>query len=146
MSTTSNEPLTPGNCCSASFRYTTGISKFFTAKSLIAGQIAPTLILLAGAGSAMAGFVRLMHAPLGYDPHNVLSLSIPLHENAYPTWAARSAYFEQLRAKAAETPGVIMTAISRNATPPTNGWDSHFEILGKPTVERRTVAMNLVGP
>ncbi len=117
-----------------------------THNSLIAGQIALTLILLAGAGSAMAGFVRLMHAPLGYDPHNVLSLSIPLHENAYPAWAARSAYFEQLRAKAAETPGVIMTAISRNATPPTNGWDSHFEILGKPAVERRTVAMNLVGP
>lgn len=33
----------------------------------------------------MAGFVRLTHAPLGYDPHNVLSLSILLHENAYQT-------------------------------------------------------------
>ena len=92
-----------------------------THNALIAGQIALTVLLLAAAGSAMKSFVRLMHAPLGYDPHNVLSLGIPLHENSYNTWAARAAYFEQLRAKVAETPGVTMTAISGNATPPRNG-------------------------
>ena len=32
-----------------------------THNALIAGQIALTLLLLAGAGSAMEGFVRLMH-------------------------------------------------------------------------------------
>ena len=66
----------------------------------------------------MEGFVRLMHTPLGYDPHHVMSVGIPLHENSYTTWAARAAYFEQLRAKVAETPGVTMAAISSNATPP----------------------------
>src|SRR6185369_5846733 len=40
-----------------------------THNALIAGQIALTLVLMAGAGSAMAGFVRLLHTPLGYDPH-----------------------------------------------------------------------------
>ena len=42
--------------------------------ALIAVQIALTLVLLAGAGSAMKGFLRLMHTPLGYDPHNVMSV------------------------------------------------------------------------
>src|SRR5207244_61969 len=70
---------------------------------LIAVQIALTLVLLAGAGSATKGFLRMMHAPPGYDPHNVISVGIPLRENAYGTWAARAAYFEQLRAKLAET-------------------------------------------
>jgi predicted permease len=117
-----------------------------THSALVAGQIALTLTLLAGAGSAMTGFVRLLHTPLGYDPHHVLTLSIPLHENSYTTWAARAVYFEQLRAKVAQTPGVAMTAISRNATPPSNGWDSRFEILGRPAAERQVVSMNLVGP
>ena len=46
--------------------------------ALIAGQIALTLLLLAAAGSAMEGFVSLMHQPLGYDPHHVMSVGIPL--------------------------------------------------------------------
>ena len=105
--------------------------------ALIALQIALTLVLLAGAGSATKGFLRLMHTPLGYDPHHAMSVSIPLHENSYTTWAARGAYFEQLRAKVAETPGVTMAAISSNATPPRNGWNSRFEILGRPAVEQQ---------
>jgi predicted permease len=113
---------------------------------LIAGQIALTLILLAGAGSAMEGFVRLMHKPLGYDPRNTMSVGIPLHENSYTTWAARAAYFEQLRAKVADTPGVTMSVISSNATPPRNGWNSRFEILGKPAVEPQMGSINLVSP
>jgi predicted permease len=114
--------------------------------ALIAGQIALTLLLLAGAGSAMEGFVRLMHKPLGYDPHYVMSVGIPLHDNWYTTWAARAAYFEQLRTKVAETPGVIMTAISSNATPPRNGWNSRFEILGKSAAEQQMGSINLVSP
>lgn len=114
--------------------------------ALIAGQIALTLLLLAAAGSAMEGFVNLMHQPLGYDPHHVMSVGIPLHENSYATWAARAAYFEQLRAKVAEIPGVNITAISTNATPPRNGWDSRFEILGKPADEQQMGSINMVGP
>src|SRR2546430_2221081 len=71
---------------------------------LIAGQVALTLLLLAGAGAAMEAFVGLMHRQLGYDPHNVMSVGIPLHDGAFTTWASRAAYFEQLRAKVAETP------------------------------------------
>ena len=75
-----------------------------------------------------------------------MSVGIPLHENSYTTWAARAAYFEQLRAKVAETPGVTMAAISSNATPPRNGWYSRFEILGKPAVEQQMASINMVSP
>lgn len=117
-----------------------------THNALIAGQIALTLLLLAGAGSVMKSFVRLMHVPLGYDPHQVISIPIPLHDNSYTTWATRAAYFEQLRAKVAETPGVAMTAISSNANPPWNGWDMRFELLGKPAAEELRASINLVNP
>jgi predicted permease len=114
--------------------------------ALVAGQIALTLVLLAGAGSATASFLRLMHTPLGYDPHHVISVGIPLRDNSYTTWVARAAYFEQLRAKAAETPGVTMTAISSNATPPRSGWRARFEILGKSGAEQQMASVNLVNP
>ena len=42
----------------------------------------------------MQGFLHLIHTPLGYDPDNVMSVGIPVHEGAYPTWKARLAYFE----------------------------------------------------
>ena len=50
---------------------------------LIAGQIALTLLMLAGAGAAIEGFLRTMHTPLGYDPHNVMSVGIPLHDGTF---------------------------------------------------------------
>src|SRR5207248_861620 len=113
---------------------------------LIAGQIALTLLLLAAAGAAMEGFVGLLHKPLGYDPHHVMSVGIPLHDGAYTTWAARAAYFEQMRAEVAETPGVTMAAISSNATPPRNGGKTQFEILEKPSAEEQMTSVNLVSP
>ena len=128
-------------------RRTTGdVSSRRTHSLLIAGQIALTLLLLSGAGSAMQGFTRMIHESLGYDSHNVMSVGIPLHENSYTTWAERAAYFDQLQKKVAETPGVTMTAISSNATPPRNGWNTRFEILGKPEAEQQMGSINLVNP
>jgi predicted permease len=117
-----------------------------THDALIAGQIALTLLLLAGAGSAIEGFARLLHEPLGYDPHNVMSAGIPIQDNSYATWAARGAYLEQLRAKVAETPGVTMVSISSNATPPSSGWFTKFEILGKNAMEEQMASVDLVSP
>jgi predicted permease len=99
---------------------------------LIASQVALTLLLLAAAGSTMKGFAQLIHQPLGYDPHNVMAIGIPLRAGSYGTWLVRASYFEQLREKVAETPGVITVAISTDATPPRNGWTMGFEVLGKP--------------
>lgn len=117
-----------------------------TQDTLIAAQIALTLLLLAGAGSAIKGFARILHTPLGYDPHNVMSVGVPLHENSYTTWSARTAYFEQLRDKVSETPGVTMASISSNATPPRTGWSMKFEILGKTASDQQMGSVNLVSP
>lgn len=117
-----------------------------TQDALIAGQIALTLLLLAGAGSAIEGFTRLLHMPLGYDPHDVMSAGIPLHEGSYTTWTARAAYFEQLRARVAGTPGVTMASISSNATPPSSGRFTRFEILGKTETGAQMASLDMIGP
>src|ERR1700675_1493569 len=45
---------------------------------LIAGQIALTLLMLAGAGAAIEGFLHVASTNLGYDPHNIMSVGIPI--------------------------------------------------------------------
>ena len=117
-----------------------------TLGSLIAGQIALTLLMLAGAGAALEGFVKLTSVHLGYDPHNIMSVFIPVHENTYKTWAERANYFEQLKTKVGETPGVETAAISTNATPPSNGGETTFDILGKPTSQEQKARINFVSP
>ncbi len=94
-----------------------------THSMLISAQVALTLLLLAAAGSAMKGFAQLIHEPLGYDPHHVMAIGIPLREDSYRTWSARAAYFEQLRENVAQTPGVTAAAISTDATPPQEWMD-----------------------
>jgi len=131
---------------SGSRRISGGVRGRFTNNVLIAGQIALTLVMLTVAGAAMEGFLRLMHTPLGYDPHNVMSVGIPVHENTYKTWAERSAYFERLRDNAATVPGVSMVAISSNATPPSNGNPSTIEIMGKGGPDDQKVRINFVSP
>ncbi|MBZ5649262.1 MAG: ABC transporter permease [Acidobacteriia bacterium] len=113
---------------------------------LIAGQIALTLLLLTGAGAAIQGFSRMMRRPLGYDPHHVMSVGIPIHQNTLNGWAERAAYFTQLRQRVAAIPGVVSSGISTNATPPSNGWTQPFEILGKTAAEQQEARANFVSP
>src|ERR1700722_4621986 len=113
---------------------------------LVAGQVALTLLLLTSAGAAIKGFVRLMHTNLGYEPHNTMSVGIPVHDNTYMTWEERSQFFEQIRQRIAAMPEVVSAGISTNATPPDNGWNTKFEILGKPASEEREVRTNFITP
>ncbi len=111
---------------------------------LIAGQIALTLLLLTAAGIAIQGFVRMLHVNLGYNPHNVMSVGIPVHEHTFPTWAERSDYFTQLRDRIATLPDVVSTGISTNATPPASGWNQPFELQGKTAGEDQKASVNFV--
>jgi predicted permease len=113
---------------------------------LVAAQVALTLLLLSGAGGTIRGFVHMMHTNLGYDPHNAMSVGIPVHDNTYMTWEARSQFFDQLRQRIAAMPEVVSAGISTNATPPSNGWNTHFEILGKPVPQERELRANFVSP
>jgi predicted permease len=125
---------------------TKGVSGRRTHNMLIGCQIALTVLMLAGAGAAIEGFVRVMHVNLGYDPHNIMSVGIPIHDGTYKTWEERAPYFEQLHDKVAEVPGVSVAAVSSNATPPSNGYSTKFEILGKPSIQEQTLRFNMVSP
>ena len=111
---------------------------------LVAGQIALTLLLLTSAAATINGFVRLVRANLGYDPHNTMSVGIPVHQNAHVSWEDRANYFEQLLARVAAMPEVASAGISTNATPPSNGWDQSFEIFGAASSQGEKLRANFI--
>src|SRR6267143_2047521 len=125
-------------------KITAGVHGRGTHSILIAGQIALTLLLLAGAGVAMRGFMRMVRVHLGYDPHNTMSVGIPVHDNTYTTWEARRTYFNQLLQKVAAMPEVVSAGLSTNATPPSSGWEQRFEISGKPVAEQQRARINFI--
>jgi predicted permease len=112
--------------------------------TLVAAQVALTLLLLTAAGAAEKGFLRLLNADLGYDPHNAISLPIPVHDNTHMSWQDRSQYFEHLRARIAGMPQVVEAGISTNATPPSNGRNAKIEIMGRSDAEKPEVLVNLI--
>ena len=111
---------------------------------LVAGQIALTLLLLTSAAAATNGFLRLINADLGYDPHKTMSVGSPVHQNAHVSWQDRSTYFDQLLTRVAAMPEVEAAGISSNATPPSNGMDSSFEILGRTAGRQEQARVNFV--
>ncbi|HLZ90241.1 MAG TPA: ABC transporter permease [Candidatus Acidoferrum sp.] len=114
--------------------------------AMVGAQVALTLLMLTAAGAAGKGFLRLLHTDLGYDPHNTMSVPIPIHENTHVTWKDRAEYFEQIRATIAAMPEVVAAGISTNATPPSSGWSQPIEIMGSTASEKPEVRVNFVSP
>jgi predicted permease len=114
--------------------------------AMVAAQVALTLLMLSAAGAAGKGFLRLVHADLGYDPRNAMSVPIPVHENTHVEWKDRAEYFEQIRARIAAMPQIVAAGISTNATPPENGWRQNIEIMGRADSEKPEVRVNFVSP
>jgi putative ABC transport system permease protein len=113
--------------------------------TLIAGQIALTLLLMTAAGAAIEGFLRMMRVPLGYQPQHVMSVTMPIRDGAHTTWADRVRYYAELRDKIAAMPGVLSAGVSSNATPPNSGDRLSLEIMGKPASQSQEAAVELVG-
>ena len=131
---------------SGSRRTTGGARGKRTHAILVASQVALTLVLLTAAGEAIAAFRHLMRTDLGYDPHHTMSVGIPVHDNTHMQWEDRAQYFEQIRAKIAELPEVAGAGISTNATPPSNGMNTRFEIFGQSSLEEHQARANFVSP
>lgn len=119
---------------------------------LIAAQVALTLLLMATAGTAIHSFLGLMRMPLGYDPSNVMTVGIGLHNKNAGEWSriqsreARIAYFERIREKIASLPGVSAVAAGIDATPPSIDpyYEKSFEIDGVGDHEQQQARVILI--
>ena len=115
-----------------------------TRSVLIVAQVTLTVLMLAGAGAAMRNFLQAYAAPLGFDPHNMMTFSIQLPEKSFPTWQERVNYFDALTEKIKATPGVIDASITGVGAPPDNNWLQPMQIVGATLDQSRKSGLNLV--
>ena len=87
-----------------------------------------------------------MHAPLGYDPHNVAWITVPLRDGSYTNWQKRVTYYEQAREKVASIPGVTSVAIGYTFLPPVSLYRTSAEIGGRSSGESELVTMQQISP
>ena len=113
---------------------------------LVAGQVALTLVLLAGAGATVRSLRGLTHRPLGYDPHNVAWLTIPLRDGTYADWQKRIGYYAQIREDVANIPGIQSASIAYTWLPPLSLYRSSAQIRGWRDNENQSVTIQQVSP
>ena len=116
----------------ATTRTTAGVESRRTHHVLLAGQIALTVLLLAGTGAAVRGLMALYRTSLGYDPHNVIVAVITLPESDYREWGGRAAFYERLRHRMADVPRVESVALATfSGIPPRSSQRSAVEVPGR---------------
>ena len=101
-----------------------------TRTALIMGQIALTVLMLAGAGAAMRNFVQAYTSQLGFETHNILMLNLAYPEKSFTTWQGGVQYNDDLLETIKATPGVTSIASSLTSTPPNGRWLQPVEIVG----------------
>jgi putative ABC transport system permease protein len=74
--------------------------------ALVVAQMSLALVLLAGAGLLIRSLQRLSSVDPGFDPENVLTVSVDLPEATYGDGARQTAFFDQLRDRVKALPGV----------------------------------------
>jgi putative ABC transport system permease protein len=77
---------------------------------LVVGEIAVSLLLLAGAGLLVRSFVALETTDPGFTARNVLTYEIQLPEKTYPTPESQTAFYDRLFARTRALPGVTSAA------------------------------------
>ena len=112
---------------------------------LVAGQVALTLVLLAGAGATVRSLQGLMHRPLGYDPHHLAWVTIPLRDGTYTDWQKRIGYYDGVRNEVDSIPGIQSAAIAYTFLPPVSLYRTTAQIRGS-RVEDQPVTMQQVSP
>jgi len=98
-------------------------------RALVVGEVALSLVLLAGAGLLMRSFLALQTVDLGLDVENVLYAPMSLGASQHKTAAAETRFLSQVLARVRAVPGVL-GATTTTGLPVYGGWENEIEIPG----------------
>jgi len=107
---------------------------------LVVGQIAASMVLLAGGMLLLRSFWNLQNQHLGMQTEKTLTVGITLEQQHYATAEQQMAFFQQLQTLLQYGPGVSSLAMS-DSVPPGSGshvFYSSLGIVGRPPSEGRT--------
>jgi len=119
-----------------------------TRRLLIAGEVALSVVLLAGAGVMLRTLVALRSVDAGFDPHNVLTMRVSLPEKRYDTPQKSRAFFEAALSRIRALPGVV-SAGGVDDLPMLGGSVQPIVLEGRPELlprDQPTVEVRKVSP
>jgi putative ABC transport system permease protein len=115
---------------------THGVTRKRVRSVLVGAEIALAFSLLSGAGLLLRSFDQLQEVNLGFDPTNVITMSLPMLSKDYPDGPRLLNYQHQVVDRVRAVPGVRNAALA--TAPPLRGWwfGLPFQIEGRPIVDR----------
>ena len=139
-----NEALKQGQSRGSSDARGTG-----TRRLLVVSEVALSLVLLIGAGLMIRSLWELRKVQPGFDPQNVLKMTVPLPANRYSSPAGEVSFFQETLTRIRALPGVDSAGVIDSL--PLDGGGSHqpFSIEGRPIVpmsEQPEVDVRLISP
>ncbi len=114
---------------------------------LVVGEIALSLLLLAGAGLLLKDFVRLRNVEVGVRAEGVWTGAVQLPEARYEKAAQQMEFAQALLEKARHIPGVDVAALSDHL-PLEGGSNWYIKVRGQPStpIDGPLVEMHSVSP
>jgi predicted permease len=109
---------------------TTGKSRL--KKVLVVAEVALSVMLLIGAGLLIRSLARLGDVPLGFSPHNMLTLQMALPQARYADDKAQAAFYERLVSRVQAIPGVASAGVVNHLPLARNNINGGFYIQGRP--------------
>lgn len=101
---------------------------------LVVVQIAASMVLLVSSALLVRSFRNLQNQELGFQGQHVISASISLGRNSYPTRESQMAFFQQLIRNLSYGPGIRTLAVSDSLPP---GGQHHDQVYASLVAEGR---------
>ncbi len=99
---------------------------------LVVSEVALSLALLAGAGLLLKSFYLVLQQNPGFNPHNVMAMSITLPQSKYAEAPQTTAMYGQLLQAIRALPGVKSAGAVNNLPLGGNNSDTTFFVEGRP--------------
>ena len=127
----------------ATSRVAGGIGERRLRTTLLAAQVALTVVLLSGAGLLFSGFHRLMRESTGFSTERVLTFQFHPSRQTYTTVTQRAAYVGRLLSELSTVPGVTSVGSTQASFGAAESMQSGIEIEGREVETGERLATNI---
>lgn len=99
---------------------------------LVISEVALSMVLLIGAGLMIRSLWLLSSVQPGFNPNNVLTMTIPVPSTKFPTPAGQIAFFERILQQVRATPGIESAGVIDDLPLDNGGSHQPVSIEGQP--------------
>ncbi len=107
-------------------------SKHRAHNTLVVAEVALSLVVLIASGLLLNSFWRLMRAPLGFDPANVVTTEVSLLSPRYDDQQRRESFFRELQERIQSAPGATSAGFISELPLSGEANDTFFTIIEHP--------------